>query len=608
MDMKLERDGTKGWKAITTYSDTVGRALVKRAGFAWDPARSVWSTSSARSAETLLGFLEDEIAFEIDAGVAEEIRTAAIAEQQTKEAAVLASRAVSTDIVVPAPPGLEYLPYQRAGIAYLGDRLANGPGGALLADEMGLGKTIQVIGLINVMLAEPGRSRVRTLVIAPKIALINWKRELEKWLVQPHSIAIWTTSSTPDADIVIVNYDIVSKLDLTGSASPWDLLVCDESQALKDSKAARTRAVLGGKGQPAIPARRRLFVTGTPILNRPIELFPILRNCGADFAQNFYAFARRYCAGHETRFGFDATGASNLTELQEKLRASVMVRRLKSEVLSELPDKRRQIVAIDPDQSVALRRALREETMTLKKLAKDEAALNAAAVRAEKSSDALAYDEAIERLSACRAQNLATITRLRQQTALAKVPQVIESVTTMLESVPEAVLVFAHHRDVIDKLADGFRAAGYEPAIISGQTSTEDRLRAQDDIQEGRKRVFIGSIQACGVAITLTAASTVVFAEFDWTPGRMVQAEDRAHRIGQKNAVVVQYHVVDGSIDADMLKQSWSKALDAACALDNTHEPSTERPAPVRIKMDTPALDPVNDIGGRAENLADLGC
>lgn len=160
-----------------------------------------------------------------------------------------------------------------------------------------------------------------------------------------------------------------------------------------------------------------------------------------------------------------------------------------------------------------------------------------------------------------------------------------------------------HHRsfkhNTRRRVADGFRAAGHEPAIINGETSAEDRQRAQDDIQTGRKRVFIGSIHACGIAITLTAASTVVFAELDWTPGRMVQAEDRAHRIGQKNAVLAQYLVVDGSIDADMLKTSWAKAFNATAALDATDEDGqdisvtesvTETP---RIQIEPPALDPV---------------
>lgn len=599
--MRLAQD-TAGWTVATDYDDVRGRALVKDAGFRWEPTRKLWATASATVAAELLATLRasDDVADD----VADAIGKAVADEGAQAAEAVVASRAMDCNIDIPAPEGLSYLPYQKAGIAFLRERLANEGSGALLADEMGLGKTIQIIGYANMLLSEESHHRLRVLVIAPKIALLNWKAELEKWLIRPHSIAIWTTKAQPDADIVLVNYDIVAKLHgrIADKARPWGLLACDESHALKDSKAQRTKAVLGGKDMMPIPARRRVFVTGTPILNRPIELFPVLRSCGVEFARNYHSFARRYCNGQDTRFGFDASGASNLSELQEKLRASIMVRRLKADVLTDLPDKRRQVITIDPGESVALRKALRDEAGGLKQTEKAEAEAMKAVARAQKGADKAAYDEAIKRLSSIRVQNLAAIAELRQKTALAKVPLVVESVTATLDSAPDAVLVFAHHREVIDRLAEGFRAAGHEPAIITGETSAEDRKQAQDDIQNGRKRVFIGSIHACGVAITLTAASTVVFAELDWTPGRMVQAEDRAHRIGQKNAVLAQYLVVDGSIDADMLKTSWTKAFNAMAALDEVEEDGqdvsvtesvTETP---RIQIEPPTLDPVETL------------
>ncbi|URK88581.1 SNF2-related protein [Rhizobium sp. RCAM05350] len=259
--MRLEKDGTSGWKAVTEFDDYRARQIVKSAGFRWEPRRQAWLTPDATAAASVVSSLgpDDEVA----ADVAEAIKVAASQETASREAAVAASRATSASIDVPAPAGLEYLPYQRAGIAFLRERLA-GNGGALLADEMGLGKTIQVIGLINTLLTEAGCQRVRALIVAPKIALLNWKAELEKWLIKPHSIAIWSTKSQPEADIVITNYDIVTKLRplLADPAKPWDVLTCDESHALKDQKAQRTKAVLGSKSEPPIPAHRRIFVTG----------------------------------------------------------------------------------------------------------------------------------------------------------------------------------------------------------------------------------------------------------------------------------------------------------------------------------------------------------
>ncbi|WP_193752787.1 DEAD/DEAH box helicase [Aureimonas ureilytica] len=468
------------------------------------------------------------------------------------------------------------MPFQRAGVAALRDRLTAGAGGVLLADEMGLGKTIQAIGIVNLALAGPGCDRLRVLVIAPKIALLNWRNEMSKWLVRPLSVAVWTTKAQPEADVVIVNYDIVSKLSDKIRETMWDYLIADEAHALKEGKSQRTKAVLGGKGTDPIPARHRIFVTGTPILNRPIELFPILHACGVDYARDFFGYAKRYCGGRQERFGFKADGASNLAELQERLRATVMVRRMKSDVLTELPDKRHQVVTVGADSSDAVRAALRDEARATQAHGKALAKAEAARAKAEKAKDQAALDRAVSALTALRASHLGEVAVLRQRTALAKAPEVVEHVTDILDSVEGAVLVFAYHREVIDGLAEGFRAAGHDPAIIVGDTSPADRQQAQDDVQEGRKRVFLGSMHACGVAITLTAASHVVFAEQDWSPGIMAQAEDRAHRIGQKGSVLVQYLVVDGSIDATLMQSSHGKAGVAAAALDLAPEEATE--------------------------------
>lgn len=580
MSIRLDFDGSKSWKATIDFEDLHSRRCVKRAGFQWDRNRKVWRTSNGAAAASVLNAVDPD-ALDIDGDVADALSEIAAKAAEAKDALLNASRATNADIEIPSPSGLTYLPYQRAGIAFLRDRFDGGAKGVLLADEMGLGKTIQVIGYMNLVLSDPICNRIKTLIIAPKIALLNWRAELHKWLIKAHSTAIWTTKDQPDADIIIVNYDIVAKLKakLANQVETWDLLTCDESHALKEGKSQRTKAVLGGGKETAIPAHKRIFATGTPILNRPIELFPILNACKMDFATDFYRYARQYCDGHNTRFGFDSSGASNLSELQEKMRSTLMVRRLKKDVLKELPSKRRQVITVDPRDSAALKKALKDEADGVKKTEAAEKTAEAAVSALKDCGDKAAYDEAVKRLSSIRASNFAVIAELRKQTALAKTPIVTVAVTEMLASVSDAVIVFAHHRVVIDELANGFRKEGYDPAIIHGDTSMEDRQKAQEDIQQGRKRVLIGSILACGVAITLTAASTVIFVELDWTPGRMVQAEDRAHRIGQTNSVLVQYHVVDGSIDAQMLQSSWEKAFNTGKALDERDERANSRSA-----------------------------
>ena len=162
----------------------------------------------------------------------------------------------------------------------------------LIADEMGLGKTIQGLGVVNAMAAGAGRA-LRVLVVGPKIALRNWRREAGKWLVVPHASAIWTSAKQPSADLVIVNYDILAKPAVAAGirAVKWDLAIYDEAHVLKNGKAARTKAVLGGgRGDERVEpirAGRRLFLTGTPILNRPIELYSILHSMGVSEAVNW---------------------------------------------------------------------------------------------------------------------------------------------------------------------------------------------------------------------------------------------------------------------------------------------------------------------------------
>ncbi|MBY6266644.1 DEAD/DEAH box helicase (plasmid) [Azospirillum sp. 412522] len=542
--------GTGRWECQTEFSE---RDLPKNAGFRWAPAplKHWWTTDP---------LIAVKLAAHADPMTALGLRAAAAAATALKQASAAASRATDANVEIPVPAGLSYLPYQKAGIAYAMARKD-----VLIADEMGLGKTIQAIGTINTELAT--RARVRALVVGPKIARINWRGELTKWLIKPLTIGIATTKVWPSTDVVIVNYDILSKLAERLRSVEWDIVVFDEAHALKDEKTARTKAALGGKGQSPIPAKRRLFLTGTPILNRPIELYPMLHAMGLPEASNYFRFASRYCEGRHTRFGFDASGASNLNELQDVLRQSVMVRRVKADVLTDLPEKRFSVVEL-PCDSPALGNVVAAEREALERAEQEEKRLRAAVASAKVGGNEAAYRAAVANLKAGRSAAFNEMSRLRHDTALAKVPQAVEHVADVLGSVPDAVLVFAHHTDVIEGIVAGLREAGYEPAVITGATSDAERQRAQDDIQGGRRRVFVGSMRACGVAITLTAASTVIFAEQDWTPGIMKQAEDRAHRIGQRNAVLVQHLVLDGSFDATMTKKVAMKGDVIDAALD----------------------------------------
>jgi SWI/SNF-related matrix-associated actin-dependent regulator 1 of chromatin subfamily A len=467
------------------------------------------------------------------------IHAACSQEGQAIKEAVAVSQAVEApaDVELPCPDGRDYLGYQRAGIAY-----ALAHPGCLIADEMGLGKTIQAIGLVN---ASPDVRSV--LVVCPASLKLNWRNEFQAWSTRFLSIAVFPAK----ADITIVNYDILKKLPADAS---WDLLILDEAHYAKNPKAQRTKLA------QAISRRckRTLALTGTPILNKPIEMWPILqmvapahfdppgnvkgKSVGAGEGAGFFRFAKRYCNAHQERVSNSKTvwvfdGASNLSELQEKLRSTCMVRRLKADVLRDLPAKRRQVIAIG--------NGCNDE--------EDYGDIGDDYETAHKRVQKIAFED---------------FSRVRHEQALRKIPAAIEHIRDAVDSSGK-VVVFAHHHDVIDALMAGLGDLG---AVKLDGTMTDATAR-QASVERFQTdpscHVFVGSLKAAGVGHTLTASAHVVFVELDWTPAILKQAEDRCHRIGQTESVLVQHLVLEGSIDAKMAKLITEKQNISDMALDS---------------------------------------
>lgn len=463
------------------------------------------------------------------------------AQVEQERARVEASRATTADVVLPHPEGLDYLPYQKAGIQYI-----LGNNNTLLGDQMGLGKTIQAIGVINA-----DESIKRVLVVCPRNLRANWGRELSRWLTRPLKVGMAHAQSWPEgADVVVVHYDVLKKWTFF-LGQEWDLLILDEAHYIKNGRAQRTKAVVGSKreGLAGIKARRKLPMTGTPITNRPIELWPIIHYLWPDRFPNMVRFAMRYCRAKQTRWGWDFSGASNLDELQTALRGAGMLRRLKSEVLTELPFKRRQVIEMPAEDSV-MRDAVAAE---LSEWQNHEASIEAFRLKVELAkvgeSDA-DYSAAVAELRQAEQVAFESMSRRRRETAVAKLPLVVEHVKNVLESNGK-VTVFAHHRDVIAALAK--ELAEFNPVTVwGGLTDAETDAAVQRFQNDPACRVFLGSITCAGVGLTLTASSHGVFAELDWVPGNVSQCEDRMHRIGQRESVLIQHLVLEGSLDARM--------------------------------------------------------
>lgn len=466
------------------------------------------------------------------------------------------SKAISSDAVLRCPEGLAYLPFQGAGIVYGVQRSR-----VLNADDMGLGKTIQAIGTINNDPIQPKN----ILVVPPAGLLINWERELLKWLCFNLSGDYASGQRVPNSDIVLCNYEIGYRIHDLLAQRKWDYIIYDEAHYMKNQDSKRTQAFLGHeskKGTYALEARKIMFLTGTPILNRPVELWPILRVADPEgLGANFWLFAKQFCDGESQQAGMrEFSGHSNLDTLQDRLRASIMIRRLKKDVLKELPPKRRQIIPLPGEMA---KKVVQTE---LEFYARNNAIIEES-IKAEEEAqargDAASYNAAALSLQGARQSLFTEMAKLRHDTAVLKVPYLIQFLENALEQ-NDKIVLFAHHQDVINPIYTKFQSVAVK---FDGSMGKEAKQLAVD-IFQGQKRckLFIGSITAAGVGITLTEASYVIFAELSWVPAHITQAEDRVHRIGQLESVLIQHIVFDQSLDATMAQKIIEKQeiIDAA--------------------------------------------
>ena len=429
---------------------------------------------------------------------------------------------------------------------------------------MGLGKTVQVIGAIN---ANPAIKRV--LVVCPKSLLITWKAELERWLTRELSVAIVKSGAdypSVDADVVLINYELVTKHKAQLLVRmPWDALICDEAHYLKNPSSKRTTGVFGEllkavktreapDGYP-IQAMHMWLLTGSPMLNHPIELWPLLRALDTNATAiprlgSFYGFRDRYCDPRHNGYGWVYTGVSHQDELKESItRSGLMLRRTKDQVL-KLPEKQRKALVVESKDAEA-----RESALIAELLADREAKRKNGGKRGSRGGGGGGegeFSQVMNELGVNKelGYNLGygDIMRLRRLHGVAKLPLAIEAIRSIVDEAGSKVVVWAHHIEVVQGLSDAF--PGGASVKVDGQTSMEGRATAVTRFQHDPAcRIFVGSIRAAGQGLTLTAASRVLFVEMDWSPMVLLQAEDRCHRIGQSETLRVQYLMIGSTID-----------------------------------------------------------
>ena len=405
------------------------------------------------------------------------------------------------------------LPFQMEGIRFGISR----SGRYLLADDMGLGKTLQAL-----MVAYFYRNQWPLLVICPASLIGTWQEAVEKYFDQvilPHEIKAFFDSKdfSLDAKVSITSYDLVVRNAQCILQKAPRIIIADECHFLKNKTTKRTKTII-----PILhSALHLIMLSGTPALSRPIELYTQLNAINSKLFSNNSEFGFRYCAGVRDRFGVNFKGSSNEKELGIILESTIMLRRTKQQVLQWLPAKIRKQIFLHVTSAPSTQ------------VTTDVAAL---------------LDESL-------ADNNSISFKRWKSSTDQKMPAILRYLGELLleESEDELrpkLLLFAHFKDTLDQLEEWLIKHKLPHIRIDGDTGTRERQSLCDQFQCTTKiRVALLSITAASVGLTLTSAKMVIFAELFWNPGVLIQAEDRVHRIGQHDSVIIQYLLGKGTFD-----------------------------------------------------------
>jgi SWI/SNF-related matrix-associated actin-dependent regulator 1 of chromatin subfamily A len=424
----------------------------------------------------------------------------------------------------------------------------------LLADDQGLGKTITSIRAADAVAAR------RILVVAPVSALRNWQREFCKFQTIPRTVGIVTSKAIPTTDVLLISTDLPGRTAKVREALMglrYGVLIIDECQALKNPRSKRTQAVLGptctGSGGLVGRADRVWALSGTPAPNHQGEMWAISRALWPSaitdhrngFVMNEWQFVARYCLTQDTRWGRRVIGGRHLPELKARLQP-YFTRRRKEDVLQDLPPRR--IVTYPLDPTTALRELRSAEKSSAVQELREILEAADAKLKLQTDKPHLSYDEKGDLVAAIQRADH-ELARLWHLTGLAKADATVKMLDQELEDrTLGKVVVFARHREVLKILNDGLAHHGV--VQVDGSTLGDKRQANIDAFQQDPEvRVFLGQIDACSTAITLTAASNVVLVEYSWTPATNLQAIDRCHRIGQRSAVLARFICLSGSLD-----------------------------------------------------------
>jgi len=429
------------------------------------------------------------------------------------------------------PYGRELYPFQYAGVRFV--ELSDGR--AIIGDDMGIGKTIQALAYSALH-----RELWPVLVICPANVKYNWAKEIRAWLPDATVQVVEGRKHSFDrTDFTVVNYDLVSYVQDGLEKIGANLVIIDESHYLKN-KGTKSKPVKRTVACMSVAEKAKsvLCLSGTAITNRPAELFTTLEMVKpSEYKDQYWPYVKRYCNAYHNGFAWDVKGSSNMDELHEKLR-DIMIRRLKEEVLPELPDKVRQFIPAVPSES------------------------DLAKYKKSHRSWIRRYESYMQRGGTPKGFVLTMLTDLRHEAGKLKVSPTVDWLENYKSQNPDTpVVVFFHHRDVgqgvLNEMARRGNQKGYDKLnhkrwrVIDGNTPPIKREKYIEQFQMGAIDGLLCSTVAAKEGITLTAADTVLFIEREWVPGWEEQAEDRIRRIGAegKDTVWAIYLSVVGTID-----------------------------------------------------------
>tara|TARA_R110000796_G_scaffold40062_1_gene99382 strand:- start:9586 stop:11442 length:1857 start_codon:yes stop_codon:yes gene_type:complete len=425
--------------------------------------------------------------------------------------------------------------HQKKGIEFLLCR-----DGAILADDMGLGKTYQsIVGVLE-------KEAKKVLIICPASMKITWQRELECF---GETGIVVSGSHWPHVGrFTIINFDILKNFhtigpqtkDKDGQLEPhyrdilnehYDLIIVDEAHKVKDHKSIRGKIV--GELVNNDEIKTVWLLTGTPIANRPMDFYNLLKIVKSTVTDNWQYFAKRYCEGKQIRTkrknrdgspkkAWITKGASNLDELSVKTK-NILLRRLKTEVL-DMPDK-----TIVTNYHELSKRGVRDYE--------------------------LLWDDYVDRRkeegkrTMALSRDLVELGLLRKFIAMESIPHTIDLIKIALEQ-NQKVVVFTTFTDELMEIVDNF---GNECVMHNGKMNSNAKQESVDKFQNSDKvKIFVGNIASAGVGLTLTEGTIVIFNSFDWVPGNNEQAEDRCYRIGQQSNVTVYYQLFKDTVSMVM--------------------------------------------------------